>query len=212
MQKILLATAVAASISFASFATYASDDMSGMTHGGAFAHIGAGQARHLAGPSTFGAQRAFGYDLTGGYRWGVSEHVAVGVEGGYAHLGSFDHLNFAAPGGRQVKNSVGSSAWLAGANLMWTVVDRFSLTGRAGLADVRSRFSTEVIGSRRSATLGTVSTRSAYFGLGVAYGLTDQLDLTLQATRFAKVPVKAARGKGSEASASTVNAGVEYRF
>ncbi len=68
-----------------------------------------------------------GYGVNAGYRWALAPNFLLGVEGGYADLGSF------AP-----KASVGGignaelSGWNVGANLHLNVTDNWYLSGRAG--------------------------------------------------------------------------------
>ncbi|NID17339.1 outer membrane protein [Luteibacter yeojuensis] len=214
MQKLLLATAVAASVSLASFAAVAANGSDG-----AFVHLGAGKARHnshieIVDGKTPDQRRPNSYDIMAGYRWGLGSNLALGAEGGFAYLGSIRQRVYddASPAG--TRNSLFTGAWLAGLNTRWNMSDDLSLIGRTGIARVRSRLATENLATSASATLGTVSRNTPYFGVGLGYALTRELDLTVQATRYDARSVRAQYKNGGvrDWSANTFNAGVEYRF
>lgn len=212
MRHLFIATAVAISISFTSFAALAADT----SPAGGFVHFGAGQVIHDTSLSTyFDGKRALGYDLFGGYRWAVGKSTAVGLEVGAAHLGATEQFKRGAANRPTVKNGLGANAWLAGANVKWAMGDAMSLAGRAGLARVNVRATSEVITSqRRSLSWAHLAAYTPYIGLGAGYALTGQLDLTLQATHYvtASFGSRHARTGLRDWNGTTVNLGAEYRF
>jgi OOP family OmpA-OmpF porin/outer membrane immunogenic protein len=209
---IATATAVAISASFTSFAAAAAD----ASPAGGFVHFGAGQVIHDTSLSTyFDGKRMLGYDLLGGYRWAIGNSTALGFEAGAAHLGASEQFKRGAANRPTVKNGLGANAWLTGANVKWAMGSGVSLTGRLGLAYVNVRATSEVITSqRRSLSWTHLHGVTRYVGLGAGYALTEQFDLTLQATHYTSIFADAsdARLKLGKWSATTVNLGAEYRF
>lgn len=205
MQKLLLATAIAVSTSFTSFAALAADNSTG----GAFAHIGWGQARYHNDFSQLDRRKTANYELLGGYRWGLGHSFALGVEGGFTHLGSIHRVERTRLG--SAKYDLHAKAWLAGANAKWNMTKDFSLVGRAGVALVDARFDGRSLGNENFKARSEGSTSTAYFGLGVDYALTRHLDLTLQATRYGTRSVATAN-YANRWDIVTYNAGAEYRF
>jgi len=202
MQKLLFATAIAVSTSFAPLAAFAADD----SNDGAFAHVGIGRSTVFTGPGEFDRKKATSFDLTGGYHWGLGRSFALGAEGGYAYLGSVRKTYIhGSPAKAVTKHRMRTGAWLVGVNAKWNMTDHLSLIGRAGEARVRGRDSSRTNGSRNMGTVDS-SRWMPYFGLGVGYALTSQLDLTLQATRYGK------KTGSNDWSATTYNAGVGYHF
>jgi hypothetical protein len=211
MQKLLLATAIAVSTSFASTAALAADD----SNGGAFVHLGAGKTNYLTQVKTFDGKKATSLDVLGGYRWGLGHGFAVGVEGGFAHLGTVEKKGQRpAPKQKGARDSMTSHAWLVGANAKWNVTENVSLTGRAGSARIQTRIESRAAGEKNPHYRATFTRPTTYFGLGAGYAITDHLDLTVQATRYrnSSVQIRNAKGRYSDWAATTYNAGVEYRF
>ena len=212
MRHLLIATAVAISASFTSFAAFAADT----SPAGGFIHLGAGQTIHdTALSSYFDGKRTLGYDLFGGYRWEMGKGVALGFEAGAAHLGASEQFRRGSASRPTVKSGLGANAWLAGANMKWAVGDDVSLTGRAGLARVNVRATSEVITGRlRSVSHARLSANTPYVGVGIGYALTEQLDLTLQITHYASMSSSARAGRPAlrDWNGTTVNLGIEYRF
>jgi len=204
MQKLLVATAIAVSTSFASFAALAAEN----SGSGAFAHIGMGQAHYHTGLKPLDRERVATYDLLGGYRWGLGETFALGAESGYARLGSIDHVDYAAA--THVKYDLRAGAWLAGANAKWNVTRDFSLVGRAGSAWVHAHGHARSTKGNSYKAQATTTNTVAYLGLGVGYALTNHVDLTLQATRYGWR--SSTRRGNNGVIVTTYNAGVEYRF
>lgn len=83
-----------------------------------------------------------GYGVNAGYRWALSPSVALGVEGGYTNLGSFDpDNNIVSPNGVAL-GKADVKGWNAGVNGHFNLTDNWYVSGRAGLfrADVEGDY------------------------------------------------------------------------
>ncbi|MGE7139406.1 outer membrane protein [Luteibacter sp. NPDC031894] len=214
MQKLLLAAAVAAATSLTSFAAAASDAApNGTSPSGAFIHFGMGKVRQSGDIRKYDNRKARNIDLLAGYRWGLSNNVALGVEGGLTGLGRGEQKRASSANGKPgAQTRFGNALWLLGANGKWNVTEEFSLIGRAGIAYSVAVFETREAGSKKWRNRETATRGTQYIGVGVGYALTNHLDLTLQGTRYATTTFKAKNGKKVSSGGSTINAGVEYRF
>lgn len=205
MQKLVLATAVAISTSFTSFAAFAADG----SNSGAFVHLGVGKARYNTGLKSLDRDKANTYDLLGGYRWGLGKTFALGVEGGFVQLGSINRVDRSF--GTPVKYNLQAWGWLAGANAKWNATRNFSLTGRIGTARLHARADAHSVANPSNRSWSEASNDAAYFGLGAGYAITDHLDLTMQITQY-RPDFSASQNHVSRETITTYNAGVEYRF
>jgi hypothetical protein len=214
MQKLLFAAAVAAATSLTPFAAVASDAApNGTSPSGAFIHFGMGKVRQSGDIRKYDNRKARNVDLLAGYRWGLSDNVALGIEGGLTGLGRGEQKGAASSTGKPAERTrFGNALWLLGANAKWNVAEQFSLTGRAGIAYSVAFFDSREAGSKKWRNKETATRGTQYIGVGVGYALTNHLDLTLQGTRYATTTFKTKQGKKVSSGGSTINAGVDYRF
>lgn len=184
MQKVLLATAAALTLTAVSFTAAANP-------AGAFLRADIGKARYAVPSKLYDGKSARAYELGGGYRWGLGEHVALGAELGYADLGK---VKYRATGthryGSQTyplstRSEIGSRAVLIGANVKWELPQDFSVTGRAGIARMRTQhWSHTQAGPGSDYYRGTLKGGSGYLGLGMGYAVTSHIDVGIDVTRY----------------------------
>jgi outer membrane immunogenic protein len=210
MQKLLFATAVALSSSLASCAAPAAG-----ASNGAFVHAGMGKTRYITEVKPFNGKQGASFDLLVGYRWGLGRDFGLGAEAGFAQLGSVDH-RFPAVGKKlwATQNLMHATAWLTGVNARWNLTEQLALVGRVGIAHVKTRFSHRPAGSKKATHRESILSRTPYFGIGIGYAVAEHVELTLQATRYDNQSIKTKRSSNSGLgwSATTYNAGMEYRF
>lgn len=217
MQKLIVATALAASASFASFASSADDVASkqGSAASGGFVQFGLGRANHITDIKGHESKTPT-TTLIGGYRWRLASNFALGFDGGFVGLGqTTQSQKSASANGSATRSRLSTRAWVVGLNAKWYLTERFALDGRAGVAWTATKFENRAAGSRKWKREGSLVKRNApYVGLGVSYAITDSLDLGMQVTRYGKKDIRPQRssGKGSAWSATTYTTGLEYRF
>lgn len=115
-----------------------------------------------------------------GYRWAVSPSVLFGVEGGYAHLGSFKYDRRFNPVTRADARLKG---WTAGVNMHANLTPNWYLSGRAGLfrGDVRGGWASAPVGDVDVPTFHYVDETSNkwYAGAGFGYDFSNNFSLGL---------------------------------
>ena len=90
------------------------------------------------------------------------------------------------------------------------LMDRLTLTGRAGIQSVRNDSTFSGLGGIDSSVIGGLRPFSqSRFGLGVQYFLTKSVGLRLEMERFHRLSGNAF---GSEFSADNVSLGVQFKF
>ena len=90
------------------------------------------------------------------------------------------------------------------------IMDRLTLTGRAGIQSVRNESTFSGLGGIDSSVIGGLRPFSqSRFGLGVQYSLTKSVGLRLEMERFHRLSGNAF---GSEFSADNVSLGVQFKF
>lgn len=185
MQKALQATAVALSLSLASLSAAADP-------AGAFLHADMGKARYGVSSKLYDGKSARAFELGGGYRWGLAENVALGVELGYADLGKVKHRATGTHryGSRtyplSTRSEIGSRALLIGANVKWQLPHNFAVTGRTGIARTRTQhWSYTQAGPGTDYRRATLVSSSSYLGVGVGYKLSKHLEVGVDVTRYA---------------------------
>ena len=150
------------------------------------------------------------WTIRGGYQY----TPWFGVEGRYFDLGKAHTAVAAGDGGGPANADFSAKGFGIDVVLSWPVSDRISISGMAGVA--RSEAKSDFPGRTFDAAGATVTqvgvqqTRRAtkpYYGLGVAFGVTPQLSVTLEAERC-----RIDFGGGSTASVDMLGAGVTYRF
>jgi OOP family OmpA-OmpF porin len=214
MNKYFLSVAAVVTLAAAPFVAQASED------NGTGAFIGASVGRASFKNTGFNHTHDTAPSLFGGYRWGLSDSFAIGVEGGYVDLGNLtDHYNdtnsFSTS---NEKDKLESKALLVGANAKWMLPAGFSLTGRLGLAHSRVTLDENFneVSTSTGSTLETVQSHGKstdnglYAGLGLGYAVTEHVNVSLNYDRYA-LNVR------TFANNDKVNVGVfgvsaEYRF
>ena len=189
MKNTLLATALAAA-SFLALPAAHADNTSGFFING------------NVGQSNFDKH---GYDDTdtgfganAGYRWALAPNFLLGVEGGYADLGSFDPRT-----GNGVLAKAELKGWNLGANAHLNVTDNWYLSGRAGW------FRGDLRGSWWNGTTPTYvddSSNKWYAGVGFGYDFSNNVSVGLNYDYY-----KASKA-GLSLNPSLVSVSAEYRF
>ncbi|WP_448099129.1 outer membrane beta-barrel protein [Luteibacter yeojuensis] len=212
MQKALLATAVALSLSALSFTAAAASS-------GSFVRVEAGTARYDVDNMLYDGKASRVVGLTAGYRWQLSAPFALGVEMGHVNLGKVKHRDEGSfhdgHGGTQpytVRGELGMRTYLAGANARWQVTPGISLVGRLGVAHARTRLWTREDAGAYSQTFRTALTRNTmYAGLGLAYAVTADIDVGINLTHYTSTGMGFAASAG-KVKVNTVGASTEVRF
>ena len=219
MQKALLTAAAALSFgivplsaSAASAASTASD--------GVFVRVEGARAGYDVDNTRFDSKAARAFGFSAGYRWQVSTPFSLGIEAGYMNLGTvkdqFDRKSLLSSGRLQdirARSEFGTRAYLLGANGRWNVANKWSLTGRLGVAHARSR-----VWSRADAGAVTVSYRdvlvhnTAYVGAGVGYAVRSNIDLGLNMTHYSATGSGFAADHRANANVNVFGISAEMRF
>jgi OmpA-OmpF porin, OOP family len=131
------------------------------------------------------------FDGRVGYRWAMTDTLALGVEAGYADLGkakAVEHGNLRLSGigyyaSYDSLREQKSKAALIGANARWHIAQRWSLAGRVGMARYKTTFSetfeSSIVGVPQPTTHGSTSHRSTDYFAGVSLGFDIVTNLTL---------------------------------
>jgi OOP family OmpA-OmpF porin len=170
------------------------------------AAIRSGLARSGLGTASIDDRdRDTGYKLFGGYQFGPY----LGMEAGLFDLGSFGYTARTTPAG-----TLGGDIRVQGLNLdlvgTLPLTDRFSLLGRVGVANTRTRGS---FGATGAAAVpygsNSPSARATLpkLGVGVAYQFTESLSLRLEAERY-----RIKDAVGHKGDVDMVSAGLVYHF
>lgn len=105
-----------------------------------------------------------GYGINGGYRWAINPSVALGFEGGWANIGSFDpNATFDTPNLRRAE----LSGWNLGANGHFNITPNWYVSARGGLfrADVKGSYVIDLAAPQ----IDVDSTSNKYYA-GVGFG------------------------------------------
>jgi OOP family OmpA-OmpF porin len=151
-----------------------------------------------------------GWTIRGGYQY----TPWFGVEGRYFDLGKAHTAIAAGDGGGPVSADFSAKGFGIDVVLSWPVSDRVSISGIAGVArsEAKSDFPERTVDSA-GATITQVGIQQThrgtkpYYGLGVAFGVTPQLFVSLEAERY-----RIDFGGSSTASVDMLGAGLVYRF
>lgn len=217
MQKLIVATALAASTSFASFASFAHDTAPtrGGATSGAFVQLGLGRAHHITEFKGHGAKTRTSA-LLGGYRWRLADDFALGFDSGLVNLGQTTQArHVASASGSASQSRLTTGAWVAGINAKWYLTGKVALESRVGVAWTVTKFENRKMEGGKWKRQGSEVTRNArYVGLGASYALTNALDLGVQATRYGRKDIRPhhSGGKASVWSATTYTTSLAYRF
>jgi opacity protein-like surface antigen len=212
MQKALLATAVALTLSAVSLTATAASN-------GPFVRLETGKAHYGVDDHLYDSKSARSFGVTGGYRWQVTTPFALGVEAGYMNLGNvkYRHDNTVldsngTPHAYSTRNELGMRAFLVGANGRFEFAKQWSLTGRLGMAHTRTRFAGETNANLGSSDYrGNLVRNTAYAGVGVNYALSRKIDVGLNMTRYSSTGTGFAHSD-NRVGINTFGATMEARF
>ncbi|URL58779.1 outer membrane beta-barrel protein [Luteibacter flocculans] len=204
----------------------ASADSASVTQTSPFISITGGKShfnvdRDVSGTTFSGSEdrNSTGITVLGGYRWVVARPFALGVEAGYAHLGSTTWKardgGLSEPYDVRDKNKV--DAFLAGINGKWDLPYDLTITAHAGLAHVRSKgdFTGSSGGTSTPASTTRVhhdwSGNRFYGGVGFGYDYDENMGLTLSYDRYS-FKADGPRDTGHNAQIGVLGLTAEYRF
>lgn len=139
---------------------------------------------------------AYGVNL--GYRWALNPAVALGVEGGYTDLGTFDPKSSARPVGR-----ADLKGWTLGVNGHFNINDNWYLSGRGGL------FRADMKGGYRGIEAPVYvddTSNGWYTGVGFGYDFSNKASVGLNYDYY-KVDEK-----GLKLDPGVISVGAEVRF
>ncbi|GAA0718714.1 porin family protein [Dokdonella soli] len=142
-----------------------------------------------------------GYAANVGYRWAVAPNLLLGVEGGYADLGSVSPksaFNGAGLGDASIKG------WTLGANGHFNVTDNWYVSGRAGFfrADLKGGY----LGAAGLPVRVDDSSNKWYAGAGFGYDFSNNLSVGLNYDYYK------ADKNGVSFNPDLVSVSAEYRF
>lgn len=154
--------------------------------------VGAGVGRSSVNGGDFGSDT--GYRIDGGYRWAVGGGAQIGVEAGYADLGTFRANQSLA----RVEAKMHGP--LVGGNIRFDVAPHWYVSGRAGYmrADVKAR---TAFGLSASNTVD-----AWYAGAGFGYDFDNRVSLGLDYDYYH------VSSSGTDLNPSLVSVNAEYRF
>jgi len=164
-------------------------------------------------------QNSTGFTVLGGYRWVVARPFALGVEAGYAHLGSTTWK--AHYGGLSVQHDDSDKkrvdAFLAGINGKWDLPYDLTVTVHGGLAHMRSKGDFTQTGGWIILPPATTrvhhdwSGNRFYGGVGFGYDYDENMGLTLSYDRYS-FKADGPRDPGHTAHIGLLGLTAEYRF
>ncbi|MGN6478601.1 outer membrane beta-barrel protein [Luteibacter sp.] len=168
------------------------------------------------------------FDARVGYRWALTDTLALGVEGGYADLGK----GTANEDGSLVLGSTGyyanyhtdreqkSKAILLGANIRWHFLERWSLAARAGAARYKTSYDSvefdSITGVAQPARYYSYTHRSSdyYAGLSLGFDVLSNLTVSVNYDQF-QPDAFSEGGSGKKYTSDRIRAtgvNLEYRF
>ena len=191
MRTTLIALALTAAGLAAPAISHAADG----DNGGFFVNGGIGQSNLSKGAYN---DNDTGYDANIGYRWAINPNVALGVEGGYTDLGSFNPTSSYA-GFPNAK----VHGWTAGVNGHFNITPQWYISGRAGLfrADIKGA----VPANPLPVSIDDTSTKY-YAGAGFGYDFSNNVSVGLNYDRFW------ANDSDIDAKGDLLSVSAEYRF
>lgn len=216
MEKLLLTTAAAAALSFASFGAHAANE-------GAFIGINGGSANYDISHSGFQDKNDTAFGAVVGYRWAVDRPFYFGVEAGYVDLGKItSRYETSQTFGTLLdtykeKYELKGRALLVGANGKWVLPHHWTITTRFGLAHSHTSYDADRNEIFDGKNVYSYSLRDSsndngiYAGLGFGYDFTPNFGVTVNYDNYS---LKAQNITGDK---RTVNVGVwggaaEFRF
>jgi opacity protein-like surface antigen len=147
-----------------------------------------------------------GYGANIGYRWAINPNVALGIEGGYTKLGSFDpKSSLANTIDLGPLNRADVQGWNLGVNGHFNVTPNWYISGRGGYfrADVKGDF---VSALPNGPVFVDDSSNKYYAGAGFGYDFSNNLSVGLNYDYY-KADVQ-----GFKANPDLVSVSAEYRF
>jgi OOP family OmpA-OmpF porin/outer membrane immunogenic protein len=145
-----------------------------------------------------------GYGANIGYRWAVAPSFLLGVEGGYADLGSFAPRSFSNISNASLKG------WNAGINAHWNLTNNWYLSGRTGYfrGNLKGSYVTAFDPTTNIYVVSSVNgnNNNWYTGAGFGYDFNNNLSVGLNYDYY-----KSSKS-GLNLSPSLVSVSAEYRF
>lgn len=197
MRNTLLATALAAAGLFALSSAHAAES-------GMFINGNIGQSNLNKGAYN---DSDTGYAANIGYRWAVAPNTLIGIEGGYADLGSISPKS-----GNSALGNADITGWNIGANGHFNLTDNWYLSGRAGLfrGNVQAGITGTIVNPDGSSTVVPLRTDSTdnkwYAGAGFGYDFNTNFSVGLNYDYYKASVV------GTTFNPSLVSVSGEYRF
>lgn len=213
MQKVLLTTAIAAALTFASVAAQAASKE------GAFVGLQTGRTTTNIDHTQFDKKAATAAGITGGYRWKANESFYVGADTGYIDFGSIaateqsrTYLVNGHYGVNRQRNTLRSHAFTLGGNILWSVAPDWSLSARAGLlymqTDLTVRYAyTGTTGRIRS----SATDNGIYAGVGGVYDISPNVSVSLNYDRYSVSP-NGSLYSGRRVDSDVWGMAAEFRF
>lgn len=146
----------------------------------------------------------FGYSANVGYRWAISPSVAVGVEGGYTDLGSFQVMHYQDPFGNLGLPQASVDGWNLGVNGRLNLSPNWYLSARGGFfrADAEALH----YGSGGELINVKATSNKYYAGAGFGYNVSSNISVGLNYDYY-KID-----GNGLNLQPNMVSVSAEYRF
>ncbi|HEX3895481.1 MAG TPA: porin family protein [Rudaea sp.] len=170
MKNTILAIALAASAFALPAISHA--DSSDNGNGGFFVNGNVGQSDLDKGLYN---DHDTGYGANVGYRWAFSPNVAIGVEGGYTKLGTFDPKENSDIAGTFPRASV--EGWNLGLNGHFNLSPNWYVSARGGY--FRSDVKGETFPSIATATFVDATSNKYYAGAGFGYDFSKNVSVGL---------------------------------
>jgi OmpA-OmpF porin, OOP family len=161
-----------------------------------------------------------GFGVLGGYRWVVSRPLSLGVEAGYVNLGKTDWREESGGLGSRgrTREKTKSDAVVIGANGKWDLPEGFTVTARAGIAHIRTRYNAGELGyflpnppPEVSLEHASSTDNTLYGGVGFGYDFNENIGVTLTYDRYA-FKAQGLADEGHTAHVGVTGINVEYRF
>ena len=146
----------------------------------------------------------FGYSANIGYRWAISPIVALGVEGGYTDLGSFQVMHYADPLGNLHLPHASVDGWNLGVNGRLDLSPNWYLSARGGFfrADAEGLH----YGSGGELINVNATSNKYYAGAGFGYNVSNNFSVGVNYDYY-KID-----NNGLSLQPNMVSASAEYRF
>jgi OOP family OmpA-OmpF porin/outer membrane immunogenic protein len=173
-------------------------------------------------------RRSRSFDVLAGYRWNVTPSIGLGVEGGYASLGTATAKNsgtFELPAQSYVFSTYAHrrekvQAALIGLNARWELPYHWELIAHGGVARYRTTFTASYQDTINGVAADPVRAKyrhendNYYVGLGIGYAVTTRLGVMAAYDVFSPESSKTVNAQRTYETVRvrTVGVKMEYRF